>query len=200
MEKQITIEPDRSVLVVIDMQKGFTEPESVFCVGMAKDTIPTLEKTIERARRAGVHICWVLRKHAKDGSDYEAHRRKKLEAIGQTNLFAEDGWGFPVSEGLIVKEEDWICYKTRYSAFVRTDLLEKLEKVKIKTVLVSGTQTPNCVRATAFDAFQYDFQTILLADCTSSATTEVQQANLLDLKNAGIDVADHFEDLIITKD
>lgn len=197
MEKQITIEPEKSVLLVIDMQKGFTEPKSVFCVGMAKETIPTLEKTIEKARSAGVHICWVLRKHAKDGSDYEDYRRKKLEAIGQTDLFAEDGWGFALSEGLVVKEEDWICYKTRYSAFVKTNLLETLHKEGIQSVLISGTQTPNCVRATAFDAFQYDFLTILLADCTSSASREVQQANLIDLKNAGIEVADHFEDLTL---
>jgi len=50
-------------------------------------------------------------------------------------------------------------------------------------------QTPNCVRATAFDAVGLDFPAVtVLADATASATPEVQWANLYDMKNVGIHV------------
>ncbi|UNT94022.1 isochorismatase family protein [Allobaculum sp. Allo2] len=62
-------------------------------------------------------------------------------------------------------------------------------------MLVSGTQTPNCVRATAFDAFQYGYRTILLENCTSSANPQVQKANLDDLEKAGIERISDFQDL-----
>lgn len=54
-------------------------------------------------------------------------------------------------------------------------------------MVVAGVQTPNCIRATAFDALAEDFPVVsVLADCTASATDAVQAANLLDMRNAGI--------------
>ena len=54
-------------------------------------------------------------------------------------------------------------------------------------VVVAGVQTPNCVRATAFDAVAEEFADVsVLADATASATPAVQEANLADLRAAGV--------------
>ena len=45
-------------------------------------------------------------------------------------------------------------------------------------MVVCGVQTPNCIRATAFDALSLDYNVIVPSDATASASQEVQQANL----------------------
>lgn len=193
--KPIELNPDRTILLIIDMQKGFVDADSPFCVAMARSTIPALAATVEEARNAGVTIAWVCRLHAKDGSDLEAFRRQKLEDLDQCDLFHPSGSGFALAQGLYRAPEDLFIPKTRYSAFFQTTLKEELEQRGIETVLVSGTQTPNCVRATAFDAFQCGYRTILFENCTSSANPQVQKANLDDLEKAGIERISDFQDL-----
>lgn len=65
---------------------------------------------------------------------------------------------------------------------------EMLDAHHIDTVVIAGTQTPNCVRATAFDAVSFDYRTIVLSDCTSSANADVQRSNLEDMRAAGVEI------------
>ena len=80
-----------------------------------------------------------------------------------------------------------VVSKKRFSAFYATHLASLLRRLGCTHVVVAGVQTPNCVRATAFDALAEDFPAVsVLSDCTASATDAVQAANLFDLRNAGI--------------
>ena len=45
-------------------------------------------------------------------------------------------------------------------------------------MIVCGVQTPNCIRATAFDGLSLDYNVIVPSDATASASQEVQDANL----------------------
>ena len=47
-------------------------------------------------------------------------------------------------------------------------------------------QTPNCIRATAYDALALDYSVAVLSDATASASSDVQAANLHDLRCAGV--------------
>ena len=54
-------------------------------------------------------------------------------------------------------------------------------------VVICGVQTPNCIRQTAMDAVSLDFEKVtVLADATASATSEVQESNLRDLRNVSV--------------
>ena len=67
-----------------------------------------------------------------------------------------------------------------------TELPLLLTRLGVRAVVIGGTQTPNCVRATAFDAISHDLDTTVLTDGTSAATPEIHQANLRDMSNIGI--------------
>ena len=56
------------------------------------------------------------------------------------------------------------------------------------TVILAGTTTPNCIRTTMYDALSLEYNSIVISDCTSSVTEEIQQANLRDMKNIGAHV------------
>ncbi len=76
------------------------------------------------------------------------------------------------------------------------EALNLARKAGIQTLLIAGTQTLNCVRASTIDALQKGYETIVLASCTSSMTPSIQQANLADMENAGITIAGQLQDLL----
>lgn len=77
--KTAPINPSASILLVIDMQNAFVLPSSPLCVAMAGQTVSTLQQTIEKARKSGIQILWVCRRHAADGSDLEVFSKRASE-------------------------------------------------------------------------------------------------------------------------
>lgn len=61
-----------------------------------------------------------------------------------------------------------------------------LRRMGVKTVVLAGTQYPNCVRGTANDAMSYDYETVVCTDACSAKTPEVAAANVFDMQNMGI--------------
>jgi nicotinamidase-related amidase len=48
----------------------------------------------------------------------------------------------------------------------------------IKSVVLCGVQTPNCIRGTATEAIGLDYEVIVLSDATASKSDQVQENNL----------------------
>ncbi len=79
--------------------------------------------------------------------------------------------GSPVTElmpELGGRPEDLIVVKQRYSPFLATDLDMIVRTLGIKTVVLVGVNTNNCVLCTAFEAFNRDLEVIVLEDCCAS--------------------------------
>ena len=56
-------------------------------------------------------------------------------------------------------------------------------RMGVEDVVIAGVQTPNCIRGTAWDAIALDYPRVtVLADATASASDQVQQANLYDMR------------------
>ena len=52
-------------------------------------------------------------------------------------------------------------------------------------MILTGTTTPNCIRTTCYDAIALEYNTVVLTDCCSSQTEEIQRVNLEDMFRAG---------------
>ena len=61
----------------------------------------------------------------------------------------------------------------------------------MRTVLLAGTTTPNCVRTTCYDAIALEYNTVVLTDCCSSQTEEIQRVNLEDMQRVGAILMDN---------
>lgn len=179
----------KQALIVIDMQNGFLNPESPLCIKGARATVPACAKVIAACRTAGVPVVFVNRAYRADGSDVERTRCR---------VWAEGGKPLtPGSTGPISVENppefgrcagDYEIIKPRYSAFFQTPLDLLLRRLGVDTVLLTGTTTPNCIRTTCYDAISLDYRVVVLEDCCSSNTEDIQRANLLDMKNVGAEI------------
>lgn len=60
-----------------------------------------------------------------------------------------------------------------------------MRRLRIETVFLIGTTTPNCVRTTCYDAIALDYNVVVLPECCSSQTEEIQRVNLEDMERVG---------------
>ncbi|CAK9310501.1 unnamed protein product [Citrullus colocynthis] len=176
----------RTALLVIDMQKDFFDEQSVFAVPGASTIIPSVSDAVEIARKRGMFIVWVVREHDPEGRDVERFRRHHYGS-GKSNPLAKGSKGAESVEGLEMKEGDYKLVKTRFSAFFNTNLHSLLQGQGITDLVVSGVQTPNCIRQTVFDAVSLDYHSItLLYDATAAATPKIHHDNITDMENVGV--------------
>lgn len=172
-------------IVVIDMQNDFVQPGAVLNVAGAQATIPTIQELIKFGRSKGWPIIYVIREHDASGRDADLPRRH-LFAHGKPGYCVAGTEGCQIVDGLKPQKGDIIIKKHRNSGFFQTNLDAALRKLGIKTVIIAGTQYPNCVRGTAVDAMSYDYNTIVCTDACSAQTSQIAEANILDMQNMGI--------------
>ena len=86
--------------------------------------------------------------------------------------------------------EDYTIIKPRFSAFFQTELDLVLRRLGVKTVFLIGTTTPNCIRTTCYDGLSLDYNIVVIEDCCSSNTEEIQRVNMEDMARAGAVLTD----------
>ena len=178
--------PTRSALILIDMESGFVDPESGHCIRYAQSTVPACVRAVETARSKGIPVFFVKRIYRSDGSDVELTRYAAWKAGGRACTPASAGHNSAQApEALRPQPGDYSIIKPRWSAFFQTELDLILRRLDVRTVILAGTTTPNCVRTTCYDAIALEYNAVVLTDCCSSQTEEIQRVNLEDMQRAG---------------
>lgn len=180
----------RSALLMIDMEYGFLDPASAHCIAMAADTVSACVQAVQTARQKQIPVFFITREYRPDGSDVECTRYATWAAGGKS--MAPGSYSARSPEGLRPVAGDYAIVKPRWSAFFQTELDLILRRLDIRTVILAGTTTPNCIRTTCYDANALDYNVVILTDCTSSQTTAIQQANLEDMARMGAVLMDHI--------
>lgn len=173
----------KSAYLLIDMQNGFLDPSSPLCIETAVATVPACARTMDIARQKGIPVFFVHRRYRTDGSDVEAARHALWAGGGRP--LAPGSQSAEAPEALRPKPGDYTITKPRYSAFFGTELDLVLRRLGVRTVILAGTTTPNCIRTACYDALSLDYNVVVLEDCCSARTEIIQQVNMEDMKNVG---------------
>lgn len=88
----------------------------------------------------------------------------KIGASESENVYLEGTYGSEIVAEIAPEPGDLVITKKKPSSFFATPLLSCLIERKIDTLIVTGGSTCNCVRATVFDAFSYNFRAIVPSD------------------------------------
>ena len=176
----------KTALVVIDMENAFLDPASPLCIKNALATVPACGKVIEKARERKIPVFFVNRVYRKNGSDVEFTRYQSW--YDGNRYLAPDSTGplsIQVPEEFQPKDGDYCIVKPRFSAFFQTELDLILRRLGVRTVILTGTTTPNCIRTTCYDGLSLDYNILIIEDCCSSNTEEIQRVNMEDMARVG---------------
>lgn len=163
----------RYAVLVIDVVKDFTDPAGKVPHPEAAAIVPRIDVFVRAARAAGALIIWVIDQHRPGKPDWELQNVRDHCTAGTP--------GVELAPPLTPQPEDYVIPKRRYSAFVGTDLDLILRDNHIETVVLLGTKTNVCIRATATDAFERNYRVIVPRDCVSTDKPHLHEANLEDI-------------------
>lgn len=166
----------RTALIVIDMQNAFGSAGGMFeqagiDITCIQEAVAPTRSAVEAARRAGIRVIWIKMGFQPDLSDLGAEDVPNgflfLHLGVKDGVLARDSWGTDIVDGLSPREDEPVIYKTRFSAFYRTELDELLRSQGVKHLVITGCTTSICVESTIRDAFYRDYHCVLLEDCSA---------------------------------
>ena len=173
-----------AALLIIDMQNDFVLPGAPLCVRGAAPSVPVIRRLLLQARTQGLPVIHIIRQHNRDGSDVEKSRQELFQE--GPGICVPGTEGAQIVAALTPEPGEYIVHKRRFSAFFQTELDMLLRRLGVDTLLVTGTQYPNCVRGTAVDGMSLDYDVIVVTDACSAQSPDVEQANIRDMRNMGI--------------
>jgi maleamate amidohydrolase len=91
--------------------------------------------------------------------------------------------GCRIAPELEVAPPDPVVIKKRYSAFFNTDLDQILNRLTPDVLVLAGINTHACVRMTAIDAYQRDWEIIVAAECVGSYDQEHHDISMKYMKD-----------------
>ncbi len=160
-ETTMTFEPDRTAVVVVDMQNGFCHPEGSLYAPASEDAIEPCVDLVDRAREADATVVYTRDVHT-DEQFEDAHYYDEFERWGEHVL--EGSWDAELIEQLQSREPDLAIEKHTYDAFHETQLDGWLSARGIDDLLICGTLANVCVLHTAASAGLRDYRPILVED------------------------------------
>jgi nicotinamidase/pyrazinamidase len=126
----------RRALLVVDMLRGFLEPEgSLYCGDASRDIIPYVARRIRTFARRGDLVVLVCDRHDADDPEFRLYPAHCVKG----------SWEAEIVPGLPVPEGSRLIPKTTLDPFYRTDLDRVLNRYGPDEVEVLGVCTNICV-------------------------------------------------------
>lgn len=153
-------DPARSVLLVHDLQNHFLS-----AYGEGSPTVAALLSSVarlrERADRAGVPVLWT----AQRGGQSAAERGLQQDFWGSGLPADPEAEAIPAAVAPASPED--VLTKWKYSAFVRTDLAERMAALGRDQLVITGVYAHIGVLMTACDAWMRDIRAFVVADAVA---------------------------------
>ncbi|MEE2998343.1 MAG: isochorismatase family cysteine hydrolase [Pseudomonadota bacterium] len=174
-------DPTKTALVVIDMQNFFVAE-----VETAISICPNINHLADAVRSKGGVVAWVQLTVANeiDGPSnwpiyhdyFFTSEKMKAHKNGLTN----GSEGHAMFADLVIKDEDIVTLKNRFSAFIQgsSNLHAQLKEKGIQNLFVAGTATNFCCETTARDAMMMGYRTVMVSDANAARYDEDHLAGL----------------------
>ncbi|RKS73149.1 nicotinamidase-related amidase [Actinomadura pelletieri DSM 43383] len=176
----------RPAVLVIDLVNAFTDPSSDLALPL-EDVVRHSAELIAVAHDAGVPVI-AFRVEFADERSAPVMLRKNPVLAG----LRPGGEPARLDPRLGVDDRDVVLVKTGASAFFQTTLPAVLAGLGVDTVVLVGSATSGCVRATAVDAIQHGFRPIVVAECVGDRLAVAHEVSLaeMDAKYADVESLD----------
>ena len=174
---------ERPGVLVIDLSRGFTDPECALGSDLT-DVVEATRRVLDAARAKGLPIVYTtigFEPSLKDGGLW----MQKVPSLAALQL---DGRWVEIDPRLDRRDDETVIVKKGASGFFGTNLASVLVSQQVDSVILCGATTSGCVRATAIDLLQYGWPTMVPRECVGDRAQAPHEANLFDIQAKYADV------------
>ncbi len=165
---EVQVDPEKTALIVVDMQNDFVKEGGTLRVPDAEGTIPQIRALLDLAHNTGMEVVYSQDTHNDGDPEWEIwpeHTR-------------ENSWGWQIVDELAPLEGDVVLRKVRYDAFYGTHLDHFLRLWGTETLIICGTVANICVHYTAASAALRWYDIVIPRDATSALDPFDMQSSL----------------------
>jgi nicotinamidase-related amidase len=183
--RQRAIEPDRTALLVIDLQKGeynpdkiAAEPQHAYLFERIREAvIPNGQKLLAACRATGVEVIYtVVESLTLDGRD------RSLDYKVSGIFFPKGAWGAEVLDELKPLANEIIIPKTSSSLFNSTNFEYVLRNLGVEYIMAMGVVTDQCVETAVRDGCDRGFMMTLIDDACATFSEQRHKESLIGIK------------------
>lgn len=181
----IVLDPATTALLVIDIQNTYLEEPAdpteaarwrPFLERMRSTVIPNTATLVALCRRRGIEVLFArIACQTEDGRDRSLSQKKP----GFNNLLLPKGSAASqLVPDLAPIGDEITVLKTTDSALTGTNLRLILHNLGIRTVVVAGIFTDQCVSSTVRSLADESFEVVIVDDCCAAATDALHEHEL----------------------
>jgi len=186
----VPIDPHRSAVIIIDMQRDFLEPGGFGAslgndIGQLARCVAPIKALLAGARRHGLLVIHTREGHRADMSDAppaKVARGAPSMRIGDAGpmgrILIRGEAGHDIVRELYPLPGEPVIDKPGKGAFYATDLQAILRHRDIDALIVCGVTTEVCVHTTVREANDRGYRCIVPADCCGSYFPEFHEVGL----------------------
>ncbi len=197
----------KPALLVIDVNYNFcgdkNEPilESIkryrnSCGEDAWDALPVIRKLIDACHDNSVPVIFSTGTVRADGWDrggWDWKNSRNAEDAAPPANRGSNRDGNDIMDEIAPQPQDLVIEKLKPSVFHGTGLTGFLNDMGVDSLLIAGTTTSGCVRATVLDAFSLNIRTTIAADACFDRSQASHAINLCDMNAKYSDVVSSDE-------
>ncbi|MHC1547878.1 cysteine hydrolase family protein [Phyllobacterium sp. K27] len=175
------IDPNRTALMVIDLQLGFMDESHPGYVPGILDIVRNVNLLTQAFRTAGARV--VFTRHTIVDDPPRAPPAWQLRSEEFRPIWDTLRPGLPTHDlfpGIDVGPDDWVVDKYRFCAILpnSSSLDRDFRAAGIDTVVIAGAISNVCCESTSRNASMLDYEVAFVADATAAADDAAQNAAL----------------------
>lgn len=161
----------KTALIIIDMVNDFCKKDGKVYYPENRKIINPINSLLKTARRNDLLRIFITDSHSPNQKDLELEgvRDHCIQGTGGDEIIEELNFN---------SNNEYKVKKRRYSSFFGTDLDLILRENGIENVILVGTKTNNCIRATVHDAYYLTYNIIVPKECVATNSQESQRIHL----------------------
>ena len=181
--------PNRTALLVIDMQRAFVDPGAALEVPQAQQIIPNLRQLIGCCREVGVPVVFTEFVYSPQvpclrgdpfGPEHLPPSPGEPTGLGRPSgnaLLGQEGPDSPeIIDELKPLDGELVIEGHAYDKFYGTPLDYALRAQDIRYLLVTGVTADICVNHTLMSATTREYRVTAVTDCTTTLWPEILEA------------------------
>lgn len=191
-QEPLHLDPKRTALIVVDMQRYFVRPDYALArtmegllPGMAagyferveRTVVPSIRKLLSQARQVRMPVFFTATgSHTDDGSDMPGWMRA-IDALGQAvvkqRVYPKAGDpSYAIDQSVAPLPGELVVHKAASGPLASIRLDQMLRNMEINSLVVCGLLTDVCVTQTARELADRGFQVVIAEDACTSTVEE----------------------------
>ena len=187
--REAPIDPAHAALLIVDVQNYCAHPDGAgahhldsqqhdyFFRRLLETVLPNLQRLRSACRRAHIEIVYAaVENMTRDGRDRSLDY--KISGIDVPRA----SWDAQVLDEIAPAEDEMIFRKTSSSVFISTNIDYVLRNLEVRSLIVAGMMTDQCVESAVRDACDLGYLVTLVTDACVTESAERHNQSLIGLR------------------